>query len=186
MPTYCEIGRAHPIHRPYHDTEYGFPAMEDNILFERLILEINQAGLSWLTILKKRNELFKAYDGFDVGTVATYGNTDRKRLMSDGSIIRNRLKIDATIENAIRIQQIKNTHGSFKAWIDDNHPMQRLDWVKLFKHTFKFTGTQITTEFLMSLGYLPGAHDANCPIQEKIKAMAAPWTNIPDSFWHEY
>src|SRR5882762_4569936 len=104
--TYCAAAPGHPFHGPYHDGEYGFPSRDDRVLFERLVLEINQAGLSWLTILKKRQAFTAAYDGFDIDKVAAYGDEDVARLLADAGIIRNRLKIAAAIENARRLQQI--------------------------------------------------------------------------------
>ena len=114
---YCDIAPGHPWHGPYHDREYGFPIRRDNQLFGRLILEINQAGLSWLTILKKREAFRKAYDKYDVERVAGYGARDRRRLMADAGIIRNRLKIDAAIANAARILELRESHGSFHRWL---------------------------------------------------------------------
>src|SRR5687767_5228047 len=103
MSSYCESAPGHPFHGPYHDREYGFPLRGDGQLFERLVLEINQAGLSWLTILKKRDSFRAAYHGFSVDRVARYGARDRARLMRDAGIIRNRLKIEAAIANAQRL-----------------------------------------------------------------------------------
>ena len=117
MSGYCKSAIGHPWHEPYHDHEYGFPLTDDNALFERLVLEINQAGLSWLTILKKRQAFIAAYDGFDIDTVAGYGEADRARLLADAGIIRNRLKVDAAIENARRIIALRAEHGSFANWI---------------------------------------------------------------------
>ncbi len=151
----------------YHDTEYGFPLESDDELFERLILEINQAGLSWLTILKKREGFQKAYDGFSIAKVASYGDEDRARLLADASIIRNRLKVNAAIENAKRIQAM----GSFRSFLDDHHPRDRAAWCKLFKQTFLFTGGEIVNEFLVSTGYLPGAHDPDCPVFHQINDL---------------
>jgi DNA-3-methyladenine glycosylase I len=175
MSTYCQFAPGHPFHGPYHDHEYGFPLREDNLLFERLILEINQAGLSWLTILKKREGFRRAYHNFDLETVAAYGEEDRIRLLNDAGIIRNRLKIDAAIKNARRIVEIQNEYDSFAAWLDQHHPLSKEAWVKLFKKTFRFTGGEITGEFLMSTGYLPGAHGEDCPVYKKIVALNPPW-----------
>lgn len=173
--SYCESAPGHPFHGPYHDTEYGFPVASDDVLFERLVLEINQAGLSWLTILKKRDAFRAAFDGFDVGRVAAYGEAERARLMSDAAIIRNRLKIEAAIVNANRIVELGRAHGSFAAWLDANHPLAKDDWVGLFKANFKFTGGEITGEFLMSTGYLPGAHEPGCPVHDRIAALGPAW-----------
>src|ERR1700680_190549 len=106
MSAYCRIAPGHPLHGPYHDREYGFPAAAEAVLFERLVLEINQAGLSWLTILMKRAAFNEAYAAFDIDAVAKFGAGNRRRLMSDARIIRNRLKIDAAIDNARRLQAI--------------------------------------------------------------------------------
>lgn len=175
MSGYCDAAPGHPFHGPYHDNEYGFPVSDDKILFERLVLEINQAGLSWLTILKKRQGFFSAFDGFDPACVASYGEADRARLLSDASIIRNRLKVNAAIENAKTICDLQNSHGSFANWIAEQHPLTKRDWVKLFKKTFLFTGGEITGEFLMSTGYLPGAHHPDCPVYTVIAALNPPW-----------
>jgi DNA-3-methyladenine glycosylase I len=173
--TYCSIAPSDPYHAPYHDTEYGFPVRDDNVLFERLMLEINQAGLSWLTILKKREGFTRAYDGFDIARVAEYDDRDRARLIADPGIIRNRLKIDAAIENARRIVEIRGTHGSFADWLAHHHPLGRAEWAKLFRRTFRFTGGEIVGEFLMSIGYLPGAHEPTCPVYDRVVAAHPPW-----------
>ena len=173
--SYCEIATGHPFHGPYHDGEYGFPLRDDVGLFERLVLEINQAGLSWLTILKKRAAFRAAYDRFDVDRVAAYGRREKARLLRDAGIIRNRLKIDAAIENARRIAALREEHGSFAEWLDAHHPLARPAWVKLFKQTFRFTGGEITGEFLLSTGYLPGAHAPSCPVHRRILALDPPW-----------
>jgi len=172
---YCLAAPGNALHAPYHDMEYGFPSRDDAVLFERLILEINQAGLSWATILKKRHAFRAAFDGFDVDIVAAYGFADVARLMADAGIIRNRLKIEATIDNARRIQALRGSHGSFADWLDAHHPRPREEWVKLFKKTFRFTGGEIVNEFLMSLGYLRGAHEPDCPVHARIAALRPPW-----------
>ena len=174
--SYCAIAPTHEFHGPYHDTEYGFPVQDEAVLFERLVLEINQAGLSWLTILKKRPGFRAAYDGFDVDTVAAYGPTERARLLDDAGIIRNRLKVDAAIANANTIASLRDTHGGFHQWLAANHPLDKADWVRLFKKTFRFTGGEITGEFLMSTGWLPGAHHPACPVHTELLALAPPWT----------
>ena len=173
---YCRAAPGHEWHGPYHDREYGFPVADDRALFERLVLEINQAGLSWLTILKKRAAFQAAYDGFDIDRVAAYGEDERQRLLADAGIIRNRLKVDAAIENARRLQAIRAEHGSFAAWLDAHHPRPKDAWVKLFKKTFRFTGREIVGEFLMSTGYLPGAHHPDCPVHTEAVAAGAAWT----------
>lgn len=173
--TYCDIAASHQWHGPYHDTEYGFPLTDDAELFERLVLEINQAGLSWLTILKKRDAFRRAYDGFDPAVVARYGARERGRLLADAGIVRNRLKIEAAITNAERILELRESHGSFAGWLAAHHPRSREEWIKLFKHTFRFTGGEIVGEFLMSIGYLPGAHSETCPVHRRILKLRPPW-----------
>ena len=176
--TYCEYCNTHPediFNRPYHDTQYGFPINDDNLLFERLVLEINQAGLSWITILKKADNFRKAYHGFNIEKVAKYGEKDRTRLLEDAGIIRNKLKVNAAIVNAQKILELKKEHGSFNAWLDKNHPLTKDEWVKLFKKTFVFTGGEIVNEFLVSTGYLAGAHDESCPVYRKVASLRPAW-----------
>lgn len=173
--SYCDVAPGHPLHGPYHDTEYGFPLEGDDALFERLVLEINQAGLSWLTILRKREAFQAAFDRFSIAKVARYGDRQRARLLADAGIVRNRLKVDAAIENARRIRTLQASHGSFASWLAHHHPLPKPDWVRLFKKTFVFTGGEITGEFLMSTGYLPGAHDPSCPVYERIVAAKPRW-----------
>jgi DNA-3-methyladenine glycosylase I len=178
MASYCEYCNSHPedtFNRTYHDTQYGFPLKDDNLLFERFILEINQAGLSWITILKKAEHFRRAYHGFDIDKVAKYSEKDRARLLADPGIIRNRLKINAAIINAQNIQELKKEHGSFKGWLDANHRLSKEEWVKLFKKTFVFTGGEIVNEFLISTGYLAGAHDESCPTFKKVASLRPAW-----------
>jgi DNA-3-methyladenine glycosylase I len=163
--TYCEAVKhfdTSNVHRIYHDKAYGFPIDDDNELFERLILEIFQAGLSWTTILNKQENFKRAFNGFNIPKVASYQEVDRQRLLQDAGIIRNRLKIDATIHNAGVILSLQKEHGSFKKWLDQNHPLTKAEWVKLFKKTFRFTGGEIVNEFMVSTGYLSGAHVESC------------------------
>ncbi|MFA4994639.1 MAG: DNA-3-methyladenine glycosylase I [Bdellovibrionales bacterium] len=159
----------HPIHAGYHNTEYGFPVSDERVLFERLCLEIMQAGLSWEIVLKKRKALNKAFNGFRVAKVAKYGAKDIGRLMGDETIIRNKRKIQAIIDNAKIILALRKSHRGFAPWLAAHHPRSKAEWVKLFRETFKFTGGEITGEFLMSIGLLPGAHAPSCPIFRKIK-----------------
>lgn len=180
MPSYCEIAPGHEWHGPYHDREYGFPLADDSALLERLALEINQAGLSWLLMLKKREAFRKAFRGFDVERVARFSSRDEERLLNDAGIVRNRLKIRAVIENARRIRAIAREHGSFDAWLRLHHPRTKQDWVKLFKREFVFTGGEIVGEFLMSIGYLPGAHRDGCSVQGEIAKLRPPWMTASD------
>src|ERR1700728_1487151 len=123
--SYRTIAPGHPDHQTYHDNEYGFPIADEAALFERLILEINQAGLSWLTILRKRDSFRAAFSNFEVDRVAAYEDKDRARLLADPGIIRNRLKVDAAITNAGRIQQLRQSHGSFAGWLEAHHPRDK-------------------------------------------------------------
>ena len=173
--TYCEFAIGHPIHGPYHDLEYGFHQTGESVLFERLLLEINQAGLSWETVLKKRDGFRTAYADFNVDLVAEFGDADRARLLQDPGIIRNRLKVEAAIHNAQIIRSMRKAEGGFAAWLDRHHPLSKEEWVKLFKKTFRFTGGEIVGEFLMSLGYLPGAHEESCPVFDRVREVGAPW-----------
>jgi len=176
--SYCNFAynqKEDNIHKLYHDTQYGFPIYSDNELFGRLILEINQAGLSWNIILKKQENFRTAYSNFDIKSVANYNQTDINRLLNNTGIIRNKLKINAAIHNASVIMKIKQKMGSFQLWLDHHHPKTKDQWVKLFKKTFKFTGGEITGEFLMSTGYLEGAHHKNCPIFSKVLKNNPMW-----------
>jgi DNA-3-methyladenine glycosylase I len=163
------------IHMPYHDHQYGFPIHEDDELFCRLILEINQAGLSWETILKKETTFRKAYHNFNIRKVAAYTDADRDRLLADPGIIRNRLKVNAAIENAKTIQMLQKEYGSFAKWLEHHHPKTKDERVKLFKKTFRFTGGEIVNEFLMSIGILPGAHSNTCAVYKKVLKAKPMW-----------
>ena len=180
MSLYCRTAPGHPVHGPYHDHEYGFPQREEAVLFERLALEIMQAGLSWEIVLKRRAGLGPAFAGFAVDRVASFGEADTARLLGDPAIIRNRLKVAALIENARRIQALRASHGGFADWLDAHHPRDKAAWVRLFRATFVFTGGEIVGEFLMSLGYLPGAHAADCPVAARIASLGPPWAALPD------
>ncbi len=170
------------VHKIYHDKYYVFPIHDDNELFCRLILEINQAGLSWTTILNKQESFRKAYHGFEIKKVAAYKEKDFIRLMNDAGIIRNRLKINAAIENAKTILLIQKETGSFKKWLDNHHQSRNFgtkeEWAKLFKQTFRFTGGEIVNEFLMSTGYLPSPHDSTCPVYKKVLKAKPAWSKL--------
>jgi DNA-3-methyladenine glycosylase I len=173
--SYCRFAKGHPFHGPYHDREYGFPIRSERALFERLVLEINQAGLSWLTMLQKRGGFRKAYAGFDVEAVAAFGAPEKRRLLADAGIIRNRLKVQAAIENAKRLLEIRKSHGSFAKWLDAHHPRSVKEWEKLFRQTFVFTGGEIVKSFLLSTGYLRGAHVPSCPVYGKVAKKKPAW-----------
>lgn len=139
-------------------------------------MEINQAGLSWETILKKEDSFRKAYSNFNVKKIAAYTDKDRDRLLADAGIIRNRLKVNAAMENAKAIIVLQKEFGSCEKWLEHQHPKTKDEWVKLFKKTFRFTGGEIVNEFLMSIGYLRGAHSEDCPIHKKIMKQNPMWT----------
>jgi len=162
-------------HKIYHDNHYGFPIETDDELFCRLVLEINQAGLSWSTILNKQDNFRKAYHNFNIKKVAGYKEKDIERLLNDAGIIRNKLKVNAAIENAKTILVLQQQFGSFKNWLNHHHPKTKEEWMKLFRQTFKFTGGEIVNEFLMSTGYLAGAHDDNCPVYKKVIKAKPMW-----------
>lgn len=163
------------IHKNYHDHLYGFPLENDNELFGRLILEINQAGLSWETILKKEIAFREAYMNYNIEKVANFTESEISILLNNPGIIRNKLKINAAIHNAKRILELQKEFGSFQNWLDQHHPKSKDEWVRVFKKEFKFTGGEIVNEFLMSTGYLSGAHDSDCPIHHQIIKQNPKW-----------
>ena len=181
MTFYCDFLDGNPkdpnmiLHKNYHDNFYGFPLDDDDELFGRLILEINQAGLNWLTILKKAENFRAAFDNFNIEKVAKYDEKDINRLLNNKDIIRNKLKINAAIYNAKEILKIQKEYTSFKNWLDANCPKSLDEWTKLFKIHFKFVGPEIVKEFLVSTGYLGGAHSEKCPIYQKIIQMNPEW-----------
>ena len=180
MASYCDYVKnldKDNLHKKYHDSEYGFPLHDDNLFFERLCLEINQAGLNWSIILNKKDNFHKAFHNFNIKKVASYKEKDIDRLLSNTGIIRNRLKIISVIENANRILTLQKEHGSFENWLIKNHPKTLDEWVRLFKKQFKFTGGEIVNEFLVSTGYLPNGHDESCPVYKNILKQSPAWLN---------
>ena len=180
---YCEVVAALPNdtdnpNKHYHDKQYGFPISDDNELFGRLVLEINQAGLSWTLMLKKQQAFRAAFKDFDIDAVAAFDEADIERLLADAGIVRNRLKINAAIYNARQIKRLQQKYGSFKHWLDTNHPLDKAGWVKLFKKHFKFVGGEIVGEFLMSTGYLPGAHIESCPVYQEVLECHPTWAEV--------
>ena len=180
--SYCAAVRAGDLGEPhvrYHDTVYGMPPGSDDELFKWLVIELNQAGLSWDLVLKREPSFEAAYDGFVIDRVAAYGEGDIARLLADRGVIRHRGKIEAAIANAATIQQLRRTHGSFERWLDAHHPRDLAHWVKLFRKTFRFTGPEIVNEFLMCVGYLPGAHDPDCPRFAVVEDARPAWLRTP-------
>lgn len=176
--SYCAAvaaGKFNVKHKDYHDNYYGFAETEDNALFGRLLMEINQAGLSWDTVLNKADSIKATYSNYDIEQVANFSPADIERLLEDPGIIRMRKKIEAAIYNAQQIQFLQKEYGSFYQWIDAQHPQKEEDWIKSFKKKFKFTGKEITKEFLMGIGYLKGAHVPECPLYEKVLKSKPKW-----------
>lgn len=170
MRPYCtyasNIQDTADVERVYHDKRYGLRIEDDDELFGLLLLEINQAGLSWRTVMLREESLRKAYDGFDIKKIADYGDGDIDRLLADPSVIRNRLKIRAAIQNAKAILVLQREFGSFRKWLDlcaEDLKHDKDAWVKVFKKRFTFVGVEIVREFLTGIGTLPGAHEKDCP-----------------------
>ncbi len=169
MHPYCvyvsKLEDKNDVDRVYHDHHYGVRIENDDELFGRLLMEINQAGLSWRTILLKENGFRKAYHNFNIKKVSSYKEEDVTRLLSDASIIRNRLKVAAAMYNAQAIVGIQKEFGSFRKWLDMQAKEMKHDkaaWLKVFKKHFKFVGGEIVGEFLMSINLIPGAHGKEC------------------------
>ena len=161
---YCNQLPKENLHRIYHDTEYGMKPSTDDALFGRLILEINQAGLSWNTILNKSNSIKAAYFDFEIQKIAQLENEDIDALMQNAGIIRHRGKINAIVYNAKIIIEIQEENGSFDQWLTKNAQNTLDESLKVFKKKFKFVGKEIVKEFLMNTGYLSGAHDLDCSL----------------------
>ena len=176
--SYCEAvasGKLSHIHKAYHDTAYGFPVENDNELFGKMLMEINQAGLSWNIVLKKKDTIKAAYANFDIDTVAAFDEEMIDEMLKNPGIIRMRAKINAAISNAQMIQKLQKEHGSYANWLDHHHPKPKEEWIKLFKKTFRFMGKETAKEFLMASGYLKGAHEDDCPIHEAIIKEKPRW-----------
>lgn len=167
----CDWCNGNHLYENYHDIVWGVPVFEDNILFESLTLEIFQSGLSWITILKKREGFIKAFDSFDIYKIASYGIKKEKELIANTSIIRNNLKIKATINNAKAIIKIQEEHNSFSKYIwnyvnndpiinkfkslnevPNNTPLAEKICIDLKKKGFKFIGPTIIYSFMQAIG----------------------------------
>ncbi len=173
-------GRTDPLYLAYHDEEWGVPSHDDRHLFEMLILEGAQAGLSWSTILKKRANYRRAYDRFDPRKVARYGVADQRRLLADAGIVRNRLKVAASILNARAFLAVQEEFGSFSeyAWsfvggspivnsrkslrdIPPRTPESDAFSKALLKRGFKFVGSTIMYAFMQATGMV-NDHQTDC------------------------
>jgi DNA-3-methyladenine glycosylase I len=176
----CEWAGHDPLSIEYHDTEWGVPTHDDRTLFELLVLEGAQAGLSWSTILRKRESYRLAFDGFDVAKVAGYGDEKVADLLSDPGIVRNRLKVAAAVQNARSFLEVQLDHGSFDAYIWSfvgNRPRKNA-WTLLAempaktlesetmsndlrKRGFKFVGPTICYAFMQATGMV-NDHQVDC------------------------
>jgi len=176
-----------PIYVDYHDNEWGRPVHDDNKLFEMLILEGAQAGLSWLTILKKRENYRAAFDGFDPSKVALYNEAKIEELMANPGIVRNRLKINAAIANAKAVLRIQEEHGSFDkylwSYVDNKPIVNRLEKIEDFittspvsdkiskalrKRGMNFVGSTIIYAFMQAAGMV-NDHFTDCFVYEELK-----------------
>ena len=155
MANRCEWANTHPLYIQYHDTEWGVPEHDDQRLFEFLTLEGAQAGLSWLTILKKREAYSKAFDGFDIRKVAEYGDLKVTQLLSDKGIVRNRLKVNATIQNARAFLSIREEYGSFDsyAWSFVSGKPRKNAWESLQEIPAKTAESEAMSKDLMKQGF---------------------------------
>ncbi len=186
----CEWSGSDPLYITYHDDEWGVPIHDDRLLFEFLVLEGAQAGLSWLTILKKRENYRLAFDGFDIDRIAKYEETDLKRLLADAGIVRNRLKIESAIKNAQGVLDIQEEYGSLDSYLwryVDGKPKQNA-WKSmadlpaktelsevmskdLKKRGFNFVGPTICYAFMQAVGMV-NDHTTNCYRYQEIKELA--------------
>jgi DNA-3-methyladenine glycosylase I len=184
----CEWAGSDPLYQAYHDTEWGVPVFEDRILFEFLILEGAQAGLSWSTILRKRENYRKAFDNFDAIKIAQYQKTKIEELLANPGIVRNKLKINATIQNARAFLEIQKKYGSFSNYIwqfTKGKPIIN-SWKSLKelpaktaesdamskdlkKHGFSFVGSTICYAFMQAVGMV-NDHVVDCFRYQKIKS----------------
>ena len=157
------------MHRWYHDEVYGQMSKNDDELFGRLIMEINQAGLSWGIVLNKYPDLKKAYANFSIAKIAAFKDKDILALKNNPRVIRHELKIRSIVYNAQQILSIQKEFGTFENWISQNQQNSIENWTSIFKKNFKFVGKEIVSEFLMSNGMIPGAHNEDCPVYLKLK-----------------
>ena len=163
-----------PLYISYHDTEWGFPVRDDTLLFQKLSLDSFQAGLAWITILRKREAFKDAFDGFDIDTVAAYEDQDVDRLLANPEIVRHRGKIDATISNARHARELIDEFGSLATYLDrfipppapppsDDLPAHTVESVALSKDLrsrgFRFVGPTIVYAFMQAVGMVNDHYD---------------------------
>ncbi len=189
MGNKCDWCLGDPLYEEYHDTEWGVPCRDDRVLFEFLLLEGAQAGLSWLTILRRRENYRRAFAGFDPEAVARFGEADRQRLLQDAGIIRNRLKIESAISNAARYLAVQEEFGSFADYIwgfVDGSPVRNRfrnmseipastplsDRISkdMKRRGFKFFGTTICYAHMQATGMV-NDHLLACPRHSACAAM---------------
>ncbi len=186
----CPWGADPPEYRRYHDEEWGRPVVDDTRLFEKLCLEGFQAGLSWLTILRKREGFRRAFSGFDVATVAAFGSADVARLLADAAIVRHRGKIEATIANARATLAVQADEGSLAALVWRYEPAVRpppprtMDDLPpttpesvalsrdLRRRGFKFVGPTTVYAAMQSLGVVDD-HVVDCHVRPVVEAERA-------------
>lgn len=166
-PRRCAWAR-NPLAIAYHDKEWGVPVRNDRKLFEFLILEGAQAGLSWDTILAKRRNYRRAFDGFDFNKISAYGLSDRRRLLADAGIVRNHAKIDAAIVNARCFLGVKEEYGSFARYLWGFTEAEALSR-DLKRRGFKFVGSTIMYAFMQAVGMV-NDHEADCFRRREIDA----------------
>jgi len=167
--SYCNTLPTDHIDRIYHDTVYGRQCKNDSELFGRLILEINQAGLSWHTILNKSQSIRIAYANYNIEIVADFNEKAIENLLGNKGVIRHKGKIHAIIFNAQQILSLQEKYGSFYEWIKDKGKITLEEWIKVFKKKFKFVGKEIVSEFLKGSGFIEGAHEQTCPVFNKLQ-----------------
>ena len=187
----CEWAGTDPLMIAYHDEEWGVPVHDDRKLFEYLVLDAFQAGLSWRTILYKRENFRAAFDGFDAQRIARYGEAERARLLDDAGIVRNRMKVDATFGNAREFLRLQDEHGSFDAWIwqfTDGVTI-RNSWNSMSEipaktaesdamskalkdEGFKFVGSTICYAFMQAAGMV-NDHETGCFRYEEVERQGA-------------
>ena len=193
----CFWGSSAPEYVSYHDTEWGFPVADDRRLFEKLCLEGFQSGLSWLTILRKREGFRRAFADFDFGRVANFGEKDVERLLADASIVRHRGKIEATVNNAQRALELVEAEGSLAAFVwrfepEPSSRPKRLTWEALLKmgetpesralakelkrRGWRFVGPTTVYAFMQAMG-LVNDHLHGCDAREPVQQARAAFTS---------
>ena len=190
MKKRCTWCGSDPLYTAYHDEEWGVPVHDDRLLFEQLVLQGAQAGLSWLTILRKRENYRKAFNAFDYRKIAAYEQEDINRLLNDSGIVRNRLKIASVVNNARRVLAVKEEFGTLDdflwslvdgrtiqnnwktlselpAWTEKSRAMSK----DLKRHGFSFVGPTICYAYMQAVGMV-NDHLATCPCHEQVARLS--------------